>query len=108
VFRKGKASTTTLSVSFIICPTHELSSVSFYKGGDNNRPIRFLHFCRLMPKGEKLIGPMQKDRTTTTTLFSKNFFKKEGENIQTIKTLSTAKGRTPSGGDFLFNQRKSI
>jgi hypothetical protein len=61
-----------------------------------------------MPKGEKLIGPMQKDRTTTTTLFSKNFFKKEGENIQTIKTLSTAKGRTPSGGDFLFNQRKSI
>jgi hypothetical protein len=32
-----------------------------------------------MPKGEKLIGPMQKDRTITTTLFSKNFFKKEGE-----------------------------
>jgi hypothetical protein len=31
VLGKGKASTTTLSVSFILCPTHELSFISFYK-----------------------------------------------------------------------------
>jgi hypothetical protein len=51
-----------------------------------------------MPKGEKLIGPKQKEHTTI--LFSKNFFKR-GENIQTAKTLLTAKGRTPSGGAFI-------
>jgi hypothetical protein len=33
-----------------------------------------------MPKGEKLLGPKQKDRTRTTTLFSKNCFKM-GEKI---------------------------
>jgi hypothetical protein len=63
----------TLSVSFILCPTYELSS--FHKGGESLRPLRFLHFWRLMAKGEKLLGPKQKDRTTT--LFSNNFFKKE-------------------------------
>jgi hypothetical protein len=36
-----------------------------------------------MPKGEKLIGPKKKDRTTN--LFSKNFFKKGGEIIQIRK-----------------------
>jgi hypothetical protein len=51
-----------------------------------------------MPKREKLIGPKQKDRTTT--LFSKNCFKR-GENIQTAKTLLTSKGRTSSGGAFI-------
>jgi hypothetical protein len=51
-----------------------------------------------MPKGEKLIGPKQKDRTTT--LFSKNFFKK-GRNYLNCKTLLTAKGRTSSGGAFI-------
>jgi hypothetical protein len=30
---KGKASTTTLSVSFILCPTHELSLISFLQRG---------------------------------------------------------------------------
>jgi hypothetical protein len=52
-----------------------------------------------MPKGEKLIGPNQKDRTTT--LFSKIFiktFSKRGRNYLNYKTLLTAKGRTSSGG----------
>jgi hypothetical protein len=31
VFGKGKASTTTLSVCFIICPTNELALISFFK-----------------------------------------------------------------------------
>jgi hypothetical protein len=52
-----------------------------------------------MPKGEKLIGPKQKD--CTTTLFSKNFFSKGGEIIQIAKTFLTAKGRTTSGGAFI-------
>jgi hypothetical protein len=51
-----------------------------------------------MPKGERIIGPKQKDRTTT--LFSKNFFKR-GEIIQIAKTLLIAKGRTSSGGAFI-------
>jgi hypothetical protein len=53
-----------------------------------------------MPKGERLIGPKQKDRTTT--LFSKTFFKK-GERLfkKFAKTLLTAKGRTSSRGAFI-------
>jgi hypothetical protein len=62
-FGKGKASTTTLSVSFIFCPTHKLSLISFYKGREKIRPLKFLRFWGLIPKGEKLIGPKQKDRT---------------------------------------------
>jgi hypothetical protein len=52
-----------------------------------------------MPKGERIIGPKQKDYTTT--LFSKNFFKKGGEIIQIAKNLLTAKGRISSGGAFI-------
>jgi hypothetical protein len=35
-----------------------------------------------MPKGEKLIGPKQKD--CTTSLFSKTIFKKGGRNYSKI------------------------
>jgi hypothetical protein len=61
-----------------------------------------------MPKGEKVIGPKQKDRTT----IFKNYFTKleiistgivfKGEEIISIaKTLLTAKGRTSSEGAFI-------
>jgi hypothetical protein len=55
----------------------------------------------LNAKGEKLICPKQKDRTTTL------FFQKGGKFIQNYKTLLTSKGRTCSG-ELLFSQRKSI
>jgi hypothetical protein len=50
------------------------------KGGIK-MPLKFLHFWRLMPKGEKVIGPKQKDRTTTHPYsnFQKLFHK--GEEI---------------------------
>jgi hypothetical protein len=53
-----------------------------------------------MPKGEKLIGPKQKDHTIT--LFFKNYFKK-GEKIFQLqnKTLLITKGITSSGGAFI-------
>jgi hypothetical protein len=82
VFGKGKASATTLSVSFILCPIHKLSLISFYKGGEKIRPLQFLHFWCLMLKGEKLIGPKQKDRAAN--LFS-NFFSKRGRNYSNYK-----------------------
>jgi hypothetical protein len=59
-------------------------SYPFYKGGENDRPHKFLRFRRLMPKGEKLIGPKQKDRTTT--LFSKTISLK-GRNYWKGKKL---------------------
>jgi hypothetical protein len=58
-----------------------------------------------MPKGEKLIGANQKDRTTI--MFSIGFqvfqkwFHKRQEIISIAKTLLTAKGRTSSGGAFI-------
>jgi hypothetical protein len=52
-----------------------------------------------MPKGEKLLGPNQKDRTTT--LFSKNLFKKGERIFKQQKTLLIAKGRTPSRELFI-------
>jgi hypothetical protein len=51
-----------------------------------------------MPKGEKLIGPKQKDRTTTCFLKT---FSKRGEIIKITKTLLTAKRRTSLGGAFI-------
>jgi hypothetical protein len=51
-----------------------------------------------MPKGERIIGPKQKDRTTT--LFSKTFSKR-GRDIQITKNLLTTKGRTSSRGAFM-------
>jgi hypothetical protein len=61
-----------------------------------------------MPKGDKVIGLKQKNRTTTHPFsnFQKLFHKGE-EIISITKTLLTAKGRTSSGG-LLFSQRKSI
>jgi hypothetical protein len=61
-----------------------------------------------MPKGEKLIGPKQKDRTTTLYLLSKNLFKKGGEIIQITKILLTAKGRTCSRGAFNLAKGKAF
>jgi hypothetical protein len=52
-----------------------------------------------MPKGEKVIGPKQKDRTITH-LFSKTISQR-GRNYFNYKTLLTAKGRTSSGGAFI-------
>jgi hypothetical protein len=59
----------------------------------------------LNAKGEKLLGPKQKDRTAT--LFSKNCFK-NGKKI-----LKLQKPSCPLRGEFiqrelLFSQRKSI
>jgi hypothetical protein len=61
-----------------------------------------------MPKGEKVIGPKQKDRTTTHPFsnFQKLFHKGE-EIISITKTLLIAKGIT-SSGELLFSQKKSI
>jgi hypothetical protein len=68
-----------------------------------------------MPKGEKVIGPKQKDRTTIFKIL--NYYKKEElfqlvsvskrEIISIAKTILTANGRT-SSGELLFSERKSI
>jgi hypothetical protein len=59
----------------------------------------------LNAKGEKLIDPKQKDRTTTFKILRNYFnwylFHKGEENISITKTLLTAKGRTSSGGAFI-------
>jgi hypothetical protein len=67
-----------------------------------------------MLKGEKLMGPKQKDCTTTLFFqrtapppcFLKKFkrgrnLQKGGEIIQIAKTLLTTKGRVSSGGAFI-------
>ena len=71
VLGKDKASTPTLTVSFTLCLTHKilnwykLSLISIiFQRGRIIRPLNFLHFWRLMPKGEKVLGPKQMDRTT--------------------------------------------
>jgi hypothetical protein len=57
-------------------------------------------FLALNAKGGELIGPKQKDHTTT--LIFKNYFTK-GERIFQLqnKTLLTAKGRTSLEGAFI-------
>jgi hypothetical protein len=82
VFGKGKASTTTLTVLFILCLTHknlnwyDLSLISFkYQKGRILRALQILCFWRLMQKGEKVLGPKQKDRTTIL-----KFSKTKGRN----------------------------
>ena len=129
VFGKGKASTLTRTISFILCLTHknlngyDLSLISFklLKGrklapkGDNSRPLRFLRFWCLMPKGEKVLGPKQKDCTTTFSKFKISIGISVGFKISfgivssgicfkkeiISKTLLIAKGRTSSGGAFI-------
>jgi hypothetical protein len=58
-------------------------SYLFYHLGGNEKPQRgrkckkgsnVLHIWRLMPKGEKILSPKQKDRTTTISNFSKWWF----------------------------------
>ena len=90
VVGKGKASTTSSSVSYTLCPTHVFTFISFLSEASS-----VLHFLRLMPIGERIIDPKQKD--CTTTLFSENFLQK----FEFAKTLLTAKGRTFLGGDFI-------
>jgi hypothetical protein len=65
-------------------------------------------FLAINAKGGELIGPKQKDRTTTYFQIFKNYFTK-GEKIFQLqnKTLLTAKGIISSGG-LLLSQRKSI
>jgi hypothetical protein len=53
-----------------------------------------------MPKGEKLLGPKQKDRTPTHFKIFKKLFHKGEEIISIAKTLLIAKGRNSSGGAF--------
>jgi hypothetical protein len=109
----------TMSVSFILCPPHKLSLISFSpKGGDNRpqrvriqRTLKILRFWRLMPKGENFIGPKQKDRATifnfkTISQKERNYFNwylfhKRGEIISIAKILLIAKERTSSGGVFI-------
>jgi hypothetical protein len=59
-----------------------------------------------MPKGEKSIGPKQKDRTTTT-LFSKNCFTKREKLLQLQKPSWQLRGELLQG-ELLFSQRESI
>jgi hypothetical protein len=70
VLGKGKASTTTKSVLYIICSNHALTFISLLLKASS-----FLCFWRLMPKGEKLIG--QSKRTAPPPYFLKTFFKFE-------------------------------
>jgi hypothetical protein len=56
-------------------------------------------FLALNAKGGENEGPKEKDRSTT--LFSKNFFKKGKRLFKLQKTLLIAKGRTSSGGVFI-------
>jgi hypothetical protein len=51
-----------------------------------------------MPKGERIIGPKQKDYTPP--YFLKTFSKKGRDNLN-YKTLLTAKGRTSLGGALI-------
>jgi hypothetical protein len=89
VYGKDKASTPTLTVSFTLCHYScnspfgmTLHSYIFYHLGENIRPqggendigISSSLFWRLMPKGEKVLSPKQKDRTTTISKFHKCLF----------------------------------
>jgi hypothetical protein len=49
---------------------HLGESIRFQRGIKMNKGSQVLHFWCLMPKGEKILSPKQKDRTTT---ISKNF-----------------------------------
>jgi hypothetical protein len=57
-----------------------------------------------MPKGEKLIGPKQKDRTTT---IFKNYFTKGKKLFQLQKPSWQLRGELLQG-ELLSSQRKSI
>jgi hypothetical protein len=59
-----------------------LHSYSYYHLGESIRPQRgrktqkgsqVLHFCRFMPKGEKIFSPKQKDRTTISKILKWSF-----------------------------------
>jgi hypothetical protein len=109
VFGKGKASTPSLSVSFILCPPHKtFTHILFTKGGkidpkgENYKASQDSSFLAINAKGGELIGPKQKGHTTT---HFRKLFNKGEEIISIAKTLLTTKGRT--SGELLFSQRKS-
>jgi hypothetical protein len=63
-----------------------------------------------MPKGEKLIGPKQKERTTTPPLIlkiSKNYFTK-GKKLFQLQKPSWQLRAELLQGELLVSQRKSI
>jgi hypothetical protein len=77
VFGKDKASTPTLTVSFTLC--HYSYNSQWYEpslvftlpfGRKCKKGSQVLRFWRFMPKGEKVLSPKQKDRTTISK-FSK-------------------------------------
>jgi hypothetical protein len=53
-----------------------------------------------MPKGEKLIGPKQKNRPPPSC-FSKKIVSQRGRHLFKLQKLLTVKGRTSSGGVFI-------
>jgi hypothetical protein len=103
IFGKGKASTMTLSVSYILCPTHELPFISFSKGEKFVKASSFLCFFAINAKGGEVIRTNQKDHTTT--LFSKQ---KRGEINRHLQKPSWQLRGELIQGELLFNQRKSI
>jgi hypothetical protein len=70
-----------------------------------------------MPKGEKVLGPKQKDRTTNSfenfqklgrNYFNWYLFHKREEIISNAKTLLTAKGRISSRGFYCLVKGKAF
>jgi hypothetical protein len=93
-------------VSFILCLTHVLSLIFI---GRELKASQDSSFLAINVKGGELIGPKQKDRTTTPKakgphhhlVFKKKMFHKGGENISITKILLTAKRRISLGGVFI-------
>jgi hypothetical protein len=75
------------------------------KWGESNKAFRSLCFWRLMPKGERVIGPKQKNRIITT--FSKKCFKMGEGFFKLWKPSWQLKGELLQG-ELLSSQRKSI
>jgi hypothetical protein len=80
VFGKDKASTPTLMVSFTLVDIpqtltwYNLSLIFLLPMGEKVlKGSRSLCFWRLMPKGEKVLSPKQKDRTTISKNFEMKF-----------------------------------
>jgi hypothetical protein len=102
VFGKGKASTQLYRYHLSFAPSSIFIHIQW---GRISRPLKFLRFWWLMPKVEKLIGPKQKDRTTS--LFFKNYFTK-GEKLFKLQKPSWQLRGELLQGELLLNQRKSI
>jgi hypothetical protein len=101
VFGKGKASTTTLSVSFILCPTHKLSLISFLQKGRKGKASQVSSFLAITAKGGEINRPKAKGPHHHPFSNFQKLFDKGEEIITNAKTLLTPKGRTSSGGAFI-------